>query len=147
MDVYVLTHISSVWPFATLWTVVCQAPLFRGFSRQEYGSGLSYPPPGGLHSPGIKPVSLTLQADSLPLSHQRNQLSVTMPKCKHFKISLSLLKSLSCLGFHDSRLSWLFFQHLPMFYAAFSFSALASFSSLVFLTSSGKTQTSLGGHL
>ena len=30
----------------TPWTVVCQAPLSMGFSRQEYWSGLPYPSPG-----------------------------------------------------------------------------------------------------
>ena len=29
-----------------------------GFFRQEYWSGLLYPPPGDLPDPGIKPVSL-----------------------------------------------------------------------------------------
>ena len=37
-----------------------------GFSRLEYWSGLSWPPPGDLPNPGIKPRSHTLQADSLP---------------------------------------------------------------------------------
>ena len=32
--------------FATPWTVACQAPLFMGFSRQEYWSGLPFPSPG-----------------------------------------------------------------------------------------------------
>ena len=41
-----------------------------GFSRQEYWSRLSCPPPGDLPHPGIEPRSPTLQADSLPLSHQ-----------------------------------------------------------------------------
>ena len=36
-----------------------------GFSRQEYWSGLPFPPPGGLLNPGIKPRSPALQADSL----------------------------------------------------------------------------------
>jgi len=39
---------------------------------QEYWSGLAFPPPGELPDPGIKhasPVSPTLQADSLLLSH------------------------------------------------------------------------------
>ena len=30
------------------WTVACQAPLFMGFSRQRYWSGLPFPPPGYL---------------------------------------------------------------------------------------------------
>ena len=37
-----------------------------GFSRQEYWSGLSFPSPGDLPDPGIKPRSPTLQADALP---------------------------------------------------------------------------------
>ena len=34
--------------FATPWTVSHQAPLSMGFSRQEYWSGLPFPPPGDL---------------------------------------------------------------------------------------------------
>ena len=37
------------------------------FSRQEYWSGLSFPSPGDLPNPGIKPGSPALQADSLLL--------------------------------------------------------------------------------
>ena len=44
---------SSVLLFATLWTVVHQAPLSMGFSRQEYWSRLPCPPPGDLPKPGI----------------------------------------------------------------------------------------------
>ena len=36
------------------------------FSRQEYWNGLPSPPPGDLPNPGIKPRSLSLQADALP---------------------------------------------------------------------------------
>ena len=36
------------------------------FSRQEYWSGLPFPPPGDLPNLGIKPRSPTLQADALP---------------------------------------------------------------------------------
>ena len=48
----------------TPWTVAHQAPLYMGFSRQEYWSGLPFPSPGDLSNPGIKPRS-ALQADSL----------------------------------------------------------------------------------
>ena len=51
----------------TLWTVVCQASLSMGFSRQEYWSGLPFPSPGDLPHPGIEPWSPALQADSLPI--------------------------------------------------------------------------------
>ena len=50
----------------TPWTVACQAPLSMVFSRQEYWTGLPFPPPGNLPDPGIEPGSLSLQADSLP---------------------------------------------------------------------------------
>ena len=46
----------------TPWTVAHQAPLFMGFSRQEYWSGLPCPPPGDLSDPGIEPMSLTTPA-------------------------------------------------------------------------------------
>ena len=53
---------SHVRLFATLWTVGSQVPLSMGFSRQEYWSGLSCPPPGDLPEQGIEPVSLTSPA-------------------------------------------------------------------------------------
>ena len=48
---FVLSCFSHVWLFA--WTVVLQAPLSMEFSRQEYWSGLPWPPPGDLPDPGI----------------------------------------------------------------------------------------------
>ena len=42
------------------------APLFIGFSRQEYCNGLPCPPQGDLLNPGVEPMSPALQADSLP---------------------------------------------------------------------------------
>ena len=44
----VLSHLSHVQLFATLWIVACQTPLSMGFSRQEYWSGLPFPSPGDL---------------------------------------------------------------------------------------------------
>ena len=40
----------------TPWTVAHQAPLSMRFSRQEFWSGLTFPPPGDLPDPGIKPT-------------------------------------------------------------------------------------------
>ena len=37
---------------------ICQAPLSMGFSRQEYWSGLPFPPPGGLRDARIESASL-----------------------------------------------------------------------------------------
>lgn len=50
--VHVLSHFSHVWLFVTLWTVVYQAPLSTGFSRQGYWSELPCPPPGDCPDPG-----------------------------------------------------------------------------------------------
>ena len=54
------------------WIVACQAPLFMGFPRKEYWTGLPFPSLGDLPDSGIEPASLVspaLQVDSLPLSH------------------------------------------------------------------------------
>ena len=47
-------------------TVIHQAPLSVGLSRQAYWSGLPCPSPGDLPNPGLKPRSSALQADFLP---------------------------------------------------------------------------------
>ena len=52
--------LSCVQLLVTPWTIAHQAPLSMGFSRQEYWSGLPFPPPGDLPDPGIKPTSPTL---------------------------------------------------------------------------------------
>ena len=55
-----------------------QSLLSMGFSRQEYWSGLPYPPPGDLPDPGIEPVcpvASALQMDSLLLSHQGSPIN------------------------------------------------------------------------
>ena len=46
--------------FATVWTVVRQAPLSMGFSRQECWNVLPFPLPGDIPDPGIKSTSLAL---------------------------------------------------------------------------------------
>ena len=48
------------------WTVAHQAPLFMGFSMQEYWSGVPFPSPGDFPDPGVEPRSPALQADDLP---------------------------------------------------------------------------------
>ena len=49
--------LSRVRLFATLWTVAHQVPLSMGFSKQEYGSGLPFPPPGDLPNLGMELTS------------------------------------------------------------------------------------------
>ena len=57
-----LSCFSHVWLCVIPWTVACQAPLSMGFSRQEYWSGLPFPPPGDLPNPGIESTSLVSPA-------------------------------------------------------------------------------------
>ena len=56
--------LSHIRLFATPWTVARQAPLSMGFSRQEYWSGLPFPPPGDLPNLGMESRSPALQADA-----------------------------------------------------------------------------------
>ena len=53
-----LSRFNRVPLFSTPWTTAHQVPLFMGFSRQEYWSGLPCPLPGHLPDPGVKPESL-----------------------------------------------------------------------------------------
>ena len=72
--------LSRVRLFATPWTVAHQAPLSKGFSRQEYWSGLPFPSPGDLPDREIEPRCPALQVDALTseppgkptLSHKGN---------------------------------------------------------------------------
>ena len=84
--------------FATPWTVAHQSPLSMGFPRQEYWSGLAFPPPGNLLHPGIKPASLAQQVNSIPLSHLGNPPHSLAPRQNHtfpvLPVSLAL-----CLPF------------------------------------------------
>ena len=58
---YMLSCFSHLQLFVTLWTVACQTPMSMGLSRQEYWSGLPFPPPGELLNPGIEsPVAPAL---------------------------------------------------------------------------------------
>ena len=65
--------LSCVWLSLARWTVARQALLSMEFSRQEYWSGLPFPPPEDLPDPGIELESLVSpanhwQLDYLPLA-------------------------------------------------------------------------------
>ena len=75
--------LSRVQLFVTPRTVACQVPLSKGFSRQEYWSGLPCPPPGD----GVEPRSPTLQVDSLPSEPPGNSKNTRVD-------SLSLLQGI-----------------------------------------------------
>ena len=77
----VLSHFSCVWFFVKRKN---QAPVSRGFSRQECQSGLPCPPPGDLSDSGIKPMSPALasgffitNATSID-KHKKNQMTAKL---------------------------------------------------------------------
>ena len=83
----------------------CSPPGFSvmGFSRQEYWSGLPFPPSGDIPDPGIEPASLAspaLLVDSLPLSHLGSPY-VKVLTCNVMVLGDGAFKS--CLG-HDNEL-------------------------------------------
>ena len=54
---YVRARAKSLQPCPTLWDpVACQNPLSMRFSRQEYRSGLPFPPPGDPSKTGVEPA-------------------------------------------------------------------------------------------
>ena len=60
---------SCVWLSATLWTMACQAPLSMGFFQARIPEWVAIFFSKDLPNPGVEPtspVSLALQADSLP---------------------------------------------------------------------------------
>ena len=58
-EICACVHAQSCQTVVTAWTVAHQAPLSKGFSRQEYWSGLPFPTPGE-SDPGAEPVSPAL---------------------------------------------------------------------------------------
>ena len=86
----VLSRFSCVRLLVILWTVAHQAPLSKGFSRQEYWSGLPFPSPGNLPHPGIEPRPSELQADSLPSEPPGNKGAAGLKK--HLGIDYTLDK-------------------------------------------------------
>ena len=83
----ILNHSSHVWLCPSPWSVAPQAPLIKRFSRQEYWSGLPFPPPGDLPDPGMVPASVSCIGRwalhhqhhlGSPLSYRRGDLMTNM---------------------------------------------------------------------
>ena len=79
-----LSCFSRIQLFETLWTVAHQAPLFMGFSKQVYWSGLPFPPPGDLLDPGIEPMSLESPELAGGFFTTSTTWKAPTDTCKHF---------------------------------------------------------------
>ena len=115
---------NSLQLLATLWTVAHQAPLTVGFSRQEYWSGLPFPPPGDLPDAETEPTSPTLTGrffsteppGSLSLSYMAfimlRHVSPTPFVENYYKWMLSFVKCFFCICWDDH----IFILHFNLVY-------------------------------
>ena len=84
-----------------------QAPPFMGFSWQAYWSGLSFPSPGDLPDPGIKPGSPALEADTLTSEQPGRKLPYssyqpTLPPRSSYSSAFHQMQ----VNFAYSRMKW-----------------------------------------
>ena len=103
-----LSCFSPVQLFETLWAIAFQAPLSMGFSRQEYWSGLPWPPP-------VSQASLSVSEDSISAQHSWAWRCITKVSAAiltlHFPcLSSSKFTNSNGLGPNDLSLTWLYQQ-------------------------------------
>ena len=92
-----------------------RAPPSMGGPRQEYWSGLPFPPPEDIPNPGIEPLSRsspTLQVDSLPLNHGEAQYVNALVNDRDRS---SLWKRRSCLQFYSGEPMYLLKLHVKSY--------------------------------
>ena len=79
--------VAQLWLFATPWIEGHQAPLYMGFSKQEYWSGLPFPALGDLPDSGIEAASAALAG----------RFFATEPQGKLFALKDRFPKSISMI--------------------------------------------------
>ena len=90
---YVCESHSVVSDSATPWTVVCQAPPFMDFCRQEYWSGFPFPSPGDLPDPGLEPRYPHCRQTFSHLSHQGSPPQFLVLKFLQMMRNISTIKA------------------------------------------------------
>ena len=111
-----MLSLRCVWPFATPWTVSRQALLSMGLPRQEYCSGLLYPPPQGLLTQGSNHIS-DVSCTGRILYH-----------CTTWEgpfISTLLLKTLNNVGYENT---WLLIRSINLWKNSVQFSRVRLFA-------------------
>ena len=115
VSIYVYMCVLVVQSCLTLWDPMdcaCQAPLSMEFSRQEYWSGLPCPSSGDITSPGVKPKSPALQADSLTSEPPGKPIYVNYIFI--FPSPFPSLPFIQMITFHLSHSGFFFFSHLTV---------------------------------
>ena len=80
LEVVVVYSLSRVLLLVTPWTAARQAPPSMGFSRQEYWSGVPFPPPGDLPRDQMKfPAALALTGGILSHSNHLASYLLILP--------------------------------------------------------------------
>ena len=120
-NIMLLWPLSHVWLFAIPWTVARQT-LSMEFSRQEYWSGLSFPSPGHLPNPGVKPTSPTFQMDSSSLNHQGSPENIKLGQLCEF--SSNLLKSCLCNYSLSNEMIFPLWKHSQLWHGLMVFSKI-----------------------
>ena len=82
-------------PFATPWIIEHQAPLSLGCPRQEYWIGLSFPFPGTLPTPGIKPAPPVLVGELFTTEPPGKRVCVCVCVCKYPLSECKLLQKVN----------------------------------------------------
>ena len=153
-------HVTSVVSVSvTLRTVAHQSPLSVGFSRQEYCSGLTYPPPGDLPDQGLNPWLLRLPVLAggffttsgtweAPTSHYTAQMSppptkepslIFLSKISQCTLPLHYPIPLSCFLYNtlSTIIPWICFKkcvYWPFTYYKVSLMRAETWPALSFLT-------------
>ena len=97
----ILNHQVMSNSFETLWTVACLVPQSVEFSRQEYWSGLPFPPPGDLPDLVIEPMSPALA----------DRFFTAEPPEKTYSYSTCILIKLLFVPYDSAQLSSLSAHH------------------------------------
>ena len=92
-------------------TVAHQAPLSMGFSRQEHWSGLPFPTPGDLPSPGVESASLALASRFFTTVLSGKTLITTEWYLKHLRPQELFVEALITLLWERARLVYLLMVH------------------------------------
>ena len=82
----------------TLWTVVCQAPLSMGFSRQEYWSRWPFLSPGDLTDSGIE-LTYPALAGVFFITELPGNCKIYLKICKHHLFEITLMSVVYAICF------------------------------------------------